>query len=91
MIFLICRAYPKLEGLTEFIHNVNAIELVGGDNRILIPKLLWPIFCFFLKFEQAILVRVLMLNFETSCTKRPLHNQHKNVFCRKKSFIEKRL
>ena len=29
----------------------------------LTPKLLWPIFCSFLKFGQAILVRVLMINF----------------------------
>ena len=32
-----------------------------------------------------------MLNFETSCTNRPLHNEHENVICAKKSFIEKNL
>ena len=53
----------------------------------LTPKLLWPIFCLFLKFRQAILVRIL----ETSCTNRPLHNEHENVICAKKSFIEKKL
>ena len=31
-----------------------------------------------------------MLNFETSCTNRPLHNEHENVICAKKSFIEKK-
>ena len=30
-----------------------------------------------------------MLNFENSCINRPLHNEHKNVICVKKSFIEK--
>ena len=29
----------------------------------LTPKLIWLVFCLFLKFEQAIFVRVLMLNF----------------------------
>ena len=35
------------------------------------------------------MVRVLMLNFETSCTNTPLHNEHENVICTKKLFIEK--
>ena len=50
-----------------------------------------PIFCLFLKFGQAILVRVLMLKFETFCINRPLVNEHKNAICAKKSFIERRL
>ena len=29
----------------------------------LTPKLLWPIFCLFLKFGQPIFIRVLMLNY----------------------------
>ena len=35
------------------------------------------------------MVRVLMLNFETLCTNRPLHDEYENVICIKKSFIEK--
>ena len=37
------------------------------------------------------MVRVLMLNFETSCIDKPLHDEHENVICAKKSFIEKSL
>ena len=43
----------------------------------------------FLKFGQAILVWVFMLYFEASCINRPLHNEHENVICAKKPFIEK--
>ena len=42
-----------------------------------------------MKFGQAILIRVLKLNIETSYTNRPLHNEHENVIFAKKSFIEK--
>ena len=31
------------------------------------------------------------MNFETSCTNRPLHNEYGNVICSKKSFIEKKV
>ena len=34
---------------------------------------------------------VLMLNFETSCANRPLHNKHENVICAKILFVEKKL
>ena len=40
--------------------------LENHDNQIILlltPKLLWPIFCLFLKFGQTILVSVFMLNF----------------------------
>ena len=57
--------------------------------KTLTPKILRPIFFSFLKFGHAILIRVLMLNFETSCTNRPLHNKHENAICAKKAFIEK--
>ena len=40
------------------------LTVVGQcDGYRLTPKLLWPIFCSFLKFGQPILVGVLMLNF----------------------------
>ena len=58
-------------------------------SNCLIPKILRPIFCSFLKFGQGILARVMMLKFEISCTNRPLHNEHENVICAKKPFIEK--
>ena len=35
----------------------------SSDDCDLTPKLLWPVFCSFMKFGQVILVRVLMLNF----------------------------
>ena len=37
------------------------------------------------------MIRVLMLNFETSYIKRLLHNEHEKLICTKKSFIEKML
>ena len=33
---------------------------------------------------QAIVIRVLMLNFETSCANRSLYNEHINVICAKR-------
>ena len=60
-------------------------------NLGLTPKLLRPDFCSFWKFGQAVLIRVLMLNFETSCINTPLHHEHVNVISAKISFIEKKL
>ena len=57
----------------------------------LTPNCPRPTFCLFLKFGQAIKVRVLMLNFETSCTNRTPHNEYENLICAKKSFVEKQL
>ena len=37
--------------------------LVCVHNNFLPPKLFWRVFCSFLKFEQPIMVGVLMLNF----------------------------
>ena len=38
---------------------------LGSERKfqVLTPKLLWHVFCSFLKFGQPILVRVLMLHF----------------------------
>ena len=48
----------------NLIHNYEDIfnSLIRA-HKDLTPKLLWPIFRSFLKFGQASLVRVLMLNF----------------------------
>ena len=53
-------------------------------------KALRPFFSLFLKFGHAILGRVLMLNFVSSCINTPLHTEHENVICAKKSFIEEK-
>ena len=58
-------------------------------NDNLIPKVFRLVSYSFLKFGHAILVRVLMLNFETFCNNGPFHNENGNVNCAKKSFIEK--
>ena len=34
------------------------------------------------------MIRILTLNFETSCTNIPFHNEHGNVISAKRSFIE---
>ena len=49
-----------------FLHKVFIVSNGQCEWQLLnclTPKLLWPIFRSFLKFGQAILVRVLMLNF----------------------------
>ena len=41
-------------------------------------------------FGQVIVIRVLECSiFETSCANRSLHNEHGNVICAKRSFVEK--
>ena len=50
----------------------------------LIPKILWLIFFFTIsEIGQVIVIRVLMLDFETFYVDRPFHNIHKNVICAK--------
>ena len=47
----------------EIFHKVLNLSSGFCYFMTLIPKLLWPVFCSFLKFGQPILVRVFMLNF----------------------------
>ena len=53
--------YSGLEFICLKIHNNSS----SYENYIVIsnPKLLWPVFCSFLKFGQPVLVIVLMMNF----------------------------